>query len=116
LQQPTFVAIFNQRCGAVDMRSLPRSIVMFVTAAISLNFQIRLYMLRKLVPQMVHVTPHTRSRTGFGISRDTVVSRDKFTILYSIASRDGTVSIYVNRRVASTRDYRISITAEPINF
>jgi len=50
------------------------------------------------------------------VSRDTVVSRDKFTILYSIVSRDGTVSIYANRRVASTRDYRISITAEPINF
>jgi len=50
------------------------------------------------------------------ISRDTIVSRDKFTILYSIASRDGTVSIYANWRVASTRDYRISITVELMKF
>jgi len=49
------------------------------------------------------------------ISRDTVVSRDEFTILY-IASRDRTVHLYANRQVASTRDYRISITAEPMKF
>jgi len=49
------------------------------------------------------------------ISRDTVVSRDEFTILY-IASRDRTAYPYANRRVASTRDYRISITAEPMKF
>jgi len=47
----------------------------------------------------------------------TVVSRDEFTILYMcIASRDCTVYLYANRRVASTRDYRISITAEPMKF
>jgi len=57
------------------------------------------------------ITFHTITR----ISRNTVVSRDKFTI-YSIALRDGTVSIYANRRVASARDYRISRMAEPMKF
>jgi len=49
------------------------------------------------------------------VSRDTVVSRDEFTILY-IASRNRTVYLYANRQVASTRDYRISITVEPMMF
>jgi len=42
-----------------------------------------------------------RLKNNASQSRDTVVFRDKFTI-HSIASRDGTVSIYANRRVAST--------------
>jgi len=33
-----------------------------------------------------------------------------------IASRDRTVYLYANRWIASTRDYRISITTEPMKF
>jgi len=45
------------------------------------------------------------------MSRDTVVSRDEFTILLyiCIASRDRIVYLYANWWVASIHDYRISI-------
>jgi len=52
---------------------------------------------------------------SFYIKRHGSVSRRVYYTI-CIASRDRTVYLYANRRVASTCDYRISITAEPMKF
>ncbi|KYN11073.1 hypothetical protein ALC57_16774 [Trachymyrmex cornetzi] len=55
LATPTFATVLYLRCGTVDVRSLPRLIVVLVAATIGSNLRISLHVFRKLVPDVFDV-------------------------------------------------------------
>ena len=51
----TFATVLYFLCGAIDVRPLPRLIVVLVAAMIGSNLRICLHMFRKLVPDVFDV-------------------------------------------------------------
>lgn len=84
---PAQLTVFSVRSRAVDMRPLPRLVIVLVATAVAPHFRVRLDVRGQFVPQVLHVTPefldenHLRHVLQF-VSRQSqnIIQYDDYTV------------------------------------